>query len=180
MTFVVLAAMAVLVYFFMRAPRRRALAQRQMVSTLLPGEEIVTVGGLLGTVVEVRDEWVLLELSPGTTARVRPGAIGARVATPAPLDGSDQAFHQATPGSDLGDEGGDLALSTQPQERRDTGHQTDVPPVIVDGDDHGAISEEAPGEGLAHRPGSRRATSSREAPDSAVSERAPQRTETPR
>lgn len=69
------------VYFLMIRPqskrRREALAMQKQIG---PGDEIVTVGGLYGTVTAVDDEAVTLEISPGVTARYARGAI-ARVLT---------------------------------------------------------------------------------------------------
>jgi preprotein translocase subunit YajC len=51
-----------------------------MQSQLGPGDEIVTIGGLYGTVSAADDETVSLEISPGVTARYARGAV-ARVIT---------------------------------------------------------------------------------------------------
>src|SRR6266540_4125681 len=53
-------------YFLMIRPqqKRRREAQK-MQSTLGPGDEVVTVGGLYGTVSSMDDETVTLEVSPG-------------------------------------------------------------------------------------------------------------------
>jgi preprotein translocase subunit YajC len=66
-------------YFMMIRPqqRRRREAQ-QMQSSLGPGDEVVTIGGLYGTVVGLDDETITLEVSPGVNARYARGAI-ARV-----------------------------------------------------------------------------------------------------
>ena len=45
-----------------------------------PGDEIVTIGGLYGTVSAADDETVTLEISPGVNARYARGAV-ARVIT---------------------------------------------------------------------------------------------------
>ena len=71
-------------YFVMIRPqqkrRREAL---EMQNSLGPGDEIVTIGGLHGTVVAVDDEVVTLEIAPGVTARYARPAI-ARVVTSSP------------------------------------------------------------------------------------------------
>ena len=63
-------------YFMMIRPqqKRRREAQ-QMQSTLGPGDEIVTIGGLHGTVVDVADDVVTVEISPGVTVRFARPAI---------------------------------------------------------------------------------------------------------
>ena len=74
-----------LFYFLLMRPMRRrqqaaAAAQDKMRSDLVPGDEIVTIGGLMATVVSTDDESVTLEISPGVTARYDVKAI-ARIVT---------------------------------------------------------------------------------------------------
>jgi preprotein translocase subunit YajC len=63
-------------YFMMIRPqqKRRREAQ-QMQSSLGAGDEIVTIGGLHATVVEVADDVVTVEISPGVHARFARPAI---------------------------------------------------------------------------------------------------------
>lgn len=67
------------VYFLMIRPqqKRRREAQ-QMQSSLGPGEQIVTIGGLHGTVVSIDDDVATLEVAPGVQVRFARQAI-ARV-----------------------------------------------------------------------------------------------------
>jgi preprotein translocase subunit YajC len=64
-------------YVFMIRPqakkRREAL---QMQSTIGPGAQVVTIGGLHGTVTAIEDDTVLLEIAPGTVVRFARPAIG--------------------------------------------------------------------------------------------------------
>lgn len=74
------------VYFLLIRPQsKRKREQQQMQSAIGPGDEIVTIGGLYGTVTAIDDETVTLEISPGVTARYARGAI-ARVITPKATD----------------------------------------------------------------------------------------------
>jgi preprotein translocase subunit YajC len=63
-------------YFMMIRPqqKRRREAQ-QMQSALGPGDEIVTIGGLHATVVDMADDVVTVEISPGVNARFARPAI---------------------------------------------------------------------------------------------------------
>ena len=63
-------------YFMMIRPqqKRRREAQ-QMQSALGTGDEIVTIGGLHGTVVDVADDVVTVEISPGVNVRFARPAI---------------------------------------------------------------------------------------------------------
>ncbi|MBM0239407.1 preprotein translocase subunit YajC [Micromonospora sp. ATA32] len=68
-------------YFMMIRPqqkRRREAAEMQ--SALGPGDEVVTIGGLYGTVTGIEDDSVLLEVAPGVQTRYARPAI-ARVVT---------------------------------------------------------------------------------------------------
>lgn len=66
-------------YFMMIRPQQKRRKEAQaMQSSLGPGDEIVTIGGLHGTVVAADDEVVTLEISPGVTARYARPAV-ARV-----------------------------------------------------------------------------------------------------
>jgi preprotein translocase subunit YajC len=72
-------------YFMMIRPQQKRRREAQaMQSALGPGDAIVTIGGLHGTVVAVDDDVVTLEISPGVTARFARPAI-ARVVTSAPV-----------------------------------------------------------------------------------------------
>ncbi|WP_106324739.1 preprotein translocase subunit YajC [Actinoplanes italicus] len=66
-------------YFFMIRPQQKRRREAQdMQNTLGPGDQIVTIGGLHGTVTGVADGEVLLEISPGVEVRFARPAI-ARV-----------------------------------------------------------------------------------------------------
>ncbi|HEY3006689.1 MAG TPA: preprotein translocase subunit YajC [Micromonosporaceae bacterium] len=77
-------------YFMMIRPqqRRRREAQ-QMQSTLGAGDEIVTIGGLYGTVVDADDEAVTLEIAPGVHARYARGAVARVVNSASSADDDD-------------------------------------------------------------------------------------------
>jgi preprotein translocase subunit YajC len=71
-------------YFLMIRPQQRRRREAEaMQSGLGPGDEVVTVGGLYGTVVDVDGGDVILEVAPGVENRYARGAI-ARVVTSAP------------------------------------------------------------------------------------------------
>ena len=62
-----------------RPNKKRAEAHRQLVESVQVGDEVVTGGGLYGTVRAVGDEDVELEIAPGTRARFLKGYILRRV-----------------------------------------------------------------------------------------------------
>jgi preprotein translocase subunit YajC len=66
-------------YFMMIRPQqKRRREAEQMQAALSAGDEVVTIGGLYGTVTGVDDETVLLEVAPGVQTRYARPAI-ARV-----------------------------------------------------------------------------------------------------
>jgi preprotein translocase subunit YajC len=81
--YLLMALFFVALYFLMIRPQqKRRRETEQMQRAMGPGDEIVTVGGLYGTVVEINDDVVTLEIAPGVEARYARAAIG-KVVTPA-------------------------------------------------------------------------------------------------
>ena len=76
---IVLVAMFALLWVFLIMPqRRRAQAQRELLANVEVGDEILTVGGLIGRVRSAEDEELVLEIAPGTRGPCR-AALGRRV-----------------------------------------------------------------------------------------------------
>lgn len=72
-------AMIVLFWVLIVMPqRRRRQVQQQLLSSLEPGDEVMTIGGLFGTVREVGDNHVVLEIAPDTQVRLAKSAVTAR------------------------------------------------------------------------------------------------------
>ncbi|MGC5032135.1 preprotein translocase subunit YajC [Micromonospora sp. DT229] len=68
-------------YFMMIRPQQKRRREAEaMQSGLSIGDEVVTIGGLYGTVSGIEDDSVLLEVSPGVQTRYARPAI-ARVVT---------------------------------------------------------------------------------------------------
>ncbi|CAM3976312.1 preprotein translocase subunit YajC [Nocardiopsis gilva] len=60
----------------LRPQQKRRQQENQMQSTLRPGVEVLTKAGFYGTVVEVRENEVELEISPGARIRLLKVGIG--------------------------------------------------------------------------------------------------------
>jgi preprotein translocase subunit YajC len=58
--------------------RRRVTAHRALVSALAVDDEVMTTGGIYGTVRAIRDDEIDLEVAPGVVLAVNPGAIAQR------------------------------------------------------------------------------------------------------
>lgn len=84
-------------YFMMIRPQqKRRREANEMQSALSPGDEVVTIGGLYGTVTDVEDETVLLEVAPGVQTRYARPAI-ARVVTRAEAPEAETITEDAEP-----------------------------------------------------------------------------------
>ena len=126
--------------WLMGAPQRRMRKeQAAMRERLAPGAEVMTHGGLYGTVVEVGDDVVVLETAPGVTMRWAARAI-ARIVEPLPDEDSEaedaeydeddaEDVGEDAEGDDAGDDGDwsdvevpdDASSLTEPDDDETTG-----------------------------------------------------------
>jgi len=67
-------------FLIVRPQRRQAMIRRQLLSAVEVGDEIVTTGGVYGTVVEIADDTLEVEIAPGVVVKIARGAVGARIA----------------------------------------------------------------------------------------------------
>ena len=72
-----------------RPQRRQVRARQAVVRSLEVGDEVVTAGGIFGTIVELDDAEVHLEVAPGMVLRVMRGAINRRAEDVTPPDEED-------------------------------------------------------------------------------------------
>lgn len=70
---------AIFYFMLIRPQKKRMESHRQLVESVGPGDEIITMTGLYGTVRAIGDEDVEIEIAPGTTVRFLKSAIGRRV-----------------------------------------------------------------------------------------------------
>jgi preprotein translocase subunit YajC len=84
--FIVVIAVLVVYLIFVRPQRRRQTQQRQMVSELRVGDEVLTAGGIYGTISELDDDMVTVEIAPQTEVRVARRAIAGVTSEPEPED----------------------------------------------------------------------------------------------
>ena len=75
---IVLVALFGLMWFLLIRPqRRRAVEQLKMQDDLRTGDEILTAGGIHGTVKAIEEDIVHVEIAPGTLVRVDRRAVAA-------------------------------------------------------------------------------------------------------
>lgn len=67
-----------LFYFMMIRPQKRARAQQSdMLQHLQPGAQVRTTAQIMGTIVEVGDDWAIVETTPGTRIKFgKPAIVG--------------------------------------------------------------------------------------------------------
>jgi preprotein translocase subunit YajC len=76
MSFLPIILMFVVLYFLMIRPQmKRQKEQKTMMDALGKGDEVITVGGMLGKVVKVTDAYVTLEVADGTEVLVQKAAV---------------------------------------------------------------------------------------------------------
>ena len=80
-TQVLFLGMLIAVFYFLliRPQKKRVEQHQQLIGSIDVGDEIVTIGGLYGTVTAMGDEEFELEPTPGTRLRFVKSAIARRV-----------------------------------------------------------------------------------------------------
>mgnify|MGYP000344974036 CR=1 FL=1 len=83
LTLIMLAVLAVLIFFMFRNSRKRQAEQRELQTKVVPGATVMTNFGVFGTILSIDEEEnrVELESSPGTVLTVHRQTI-ARVVEP--------------------------------------------------------------------------------------------------
>ena len=84
-------AMAAIMYFFLFRPQqKREKERREMLSALSKGDEVLTSGGIMGTIIGLNEKSVVLRVSdePVVKMEFARGAV-SRVITGGDSDGSD-------------------------------------------------------------------------------------------
>ncbi|MGA2093645.1 MAG: preprotein translocase subunit YajC [Sedimentisphaerales bacterium] len=68
----------VVMFFMLREPRRKQKQHDKMVQTLKKNDKVRTIGGIIGTVVDIKDDEIVLKVdeSNNTKIRIVPSAIG--------------------------------------------------------------------------------------------------------
>lgn len=76
MDFIPLIALVAVFYFLVLRPQmKRAKEMKIMVAALQKGDEVVTMGGVMGRIAKVGDSYVSLEVAEGVNLNVQKGAI---------------------------------------------------------------------------------------------------------
>jgi preprotein translocase subunit YajC len=78
--YIFILVLLVLMWFLLIRPqRRRQVETQRMINSVTVGSEVVTAGGLYGTVTDLQDDEVRLEIAEGVEVRVAKRAIAGHV-----------------------------------------------------------------------------------------------------
>jgi len=73
--FIIVIAFLLLYLLFVRPQKRKQTQQQQMLGDLRVGDEVLTAGGIYGTILQVDEDQVTVEIAPDTEVRVARRAI---------------------------------------------------------------------------------------------------------
>lgn len=74
----------IVMYFFLfRGPKKRDQEHKKMVQSLKKNDKVRTIGGIIGTVVDIRDDEVVLKIDEANNTKIRviASAIGKNMST---------------------------------------------------------------------------------------------------
>ncbi len=76
--FLFLGGFALIAYFLLIRPQSKRRKEHQaLVSALAKGDEVVTAGGITGSVTKVEDDFVKLAIANNVEIRIQKGSVGA-------------------------------------------------------------------------------------------------------
>lgn len=121
---IIIVAFAVLWLVVVRPQKRRQSRQQQMVSELRVGDEVLTAGGIYGTILRIDDDVITVEIAPKTEVRVARRAIAGVTGEPEPDEDAESGESEASKDRDAErwqsafDEGDSEAGDTPTEEKR--------------------------------------------------------------
>jgi preprotein translocase subunit YajC len=83
---VIIIPFGLLIYLMVVPQRKQRARQQQLIASLEAGEEVVTAGGIVGTINFVEDDLVHLEVDNDVVIRVAKGSISRTTREPDPAD----------------------------------------------------------------------------------------------
>jgi len=78
-SFLIMMVLFFVVFYFMliRPQMKQAKEHRKLLENLNKGDEVVTTGGLLGKIIEIGDNFIVLEIAKETEIKVQKHAVSA-------------------------------------------------------------------------------------------------------
>jgi preprotein translocase subunit YajC len=97
LTFLLSLVLMVAIFYFLliRPQQRRARQQRSLVESLDVGDEVVTIGGLFGRIMEVDDESVMIDAGAGTRLRFLKQAVARKLVEEEPEPQGEEADEES-------------------------------------------------------------------------------------
>jgi preprotein translocase subunit YajC len=80
---------ALMIFMTTRGRKKQAAQSSMMQQALVLGAEVRTIGGLVGTVIDLTDEYVVVETTPGVKLKFTKQAIAGVVPPETPQYGAD-------------------------------------------------------------------------------------------
>lgn len=69
--FIVLGGMLLLFFIMGRKPRQEEKKRQEMLSNIKKGDKVTTIGGIVGTIVDVRDKEIVVKIDENTNTRMK-------------------------------------------------------------------------------------------------------------
>jgi len=91
---IIILAFLVLWLVVVRPQKKRQLQQRQLLDELRVGDEVLTAGGIYGTILQLDEDQVTVEIAPKTSVRVARRAIAGVTTEPEPDEGDEPSDDQ--------------------------------------------------------------------------------------
>ena len=80
-----------LMWVLLILPQQRRMRQHQaVIASLEPGDEVITAGGVYGTITSVDDDTLAIEVAPGVVLRVLRNAVSQRIGPPQDGEEADE------------------------------------------------------------------------------------------
>lgn len=73
----IIAMFGILYLLILRPQFKRQKAQKELMSSLNKGDEIVTIGGMIGTLTKVDDDFIKIQLANNVEIRMQKNAVQA-------------------------------------------------------------------------------------------------------
>jgi preprotein translocase subunit YajC len=103
MSLIIIVVLFVIAWVVLILPKQRELKRHNaLLATLSLGDEVMTGSGIYGTLVEIGDDTVIVQVAPGVELKVARRAIASKVVQPVVADGE-------AAGSDFSDESDESA-----------------------------------------------------------------------
>ncbi len=94
--FIISLVLLVGIFYFLliRPQRRRVQQQRDLIQSLVVGDEVITIGGIYGRIIEMDDDSVTLDIAPGTQVRLVKSAVARKLTQGPDIEPGQQAEEQ--------------------------------------------------------------------------------------